>query len=85
MKLKSKSGWMENGNGDNTTGFSAKPGGDVNASGAFVGIGYSASFWTSTRNAGISTHKDITGISNNIFTSTGSDKLAYSVRCFRNN
>ena len=47
LKLKSKSGWSNHGNGDNATGFSAIPGGMI-YKGMFSGKGDEAVFWSST-------------------------------------
>jgi uncharacterized protein (TIGR02145 family) len=48
-KLKSISGWISSGNGTDTFGFSAVPGGGIDSGGNFGGIGYTTSFWTSTQ------------------------------------
>ena len=53
-KMKSKEGWDENGNGTNSTGFSALPGGvrsqpeDIKFQVEFKGIGKNGGFWSST-------------------------------------
>ena len=49
-KLKSADGWNDNGNGDNSSGFNARPGGCHVPSfgGIFEGIGNEATFWTSS-------------------------------------
>ena len=48
-KLKSKTGWLEEGNGTNQSGFSAVPGGARYDFGSFDNIGYSAFWWTATQ------------------------------------
>jgi uncharacterized protein (TIGR02145 family) len=51
-KLKSRSGWNNNGNGSNSTGFSAFPGGyRYGASGAFFNIGTLSYWWSSSLDA----------------------------------
>jgi uncharacterized protein (TIGR02145 family) len=45
-KLKSTSGWEENGNGTNETGFSALPGGARNTAGVFYGAGWRGWWWS---------------------------------------
>ena len=47
-KLKSNSGWIENGNGTNSNGFSALPGGIRLLNGIFTNIGVNAYWWSST-------------------------------------
>jgi uncharacterized protein (TIGR02145 family) len=46
-KMKSASGWDDNGNGTNSSGFSALPGGS-RKNNLFIGIGSSTYFWSST-------------------------------------
>jgi len=47
-KLKSISGWNDNGNGDNSSGFNAFPGGYRTCIGSFLSLGYNARFWSSS-------------------------------------
>jgi len=47
-KLKTRSGWYNNGNGSNTSGFSALPGGLRLPTGAFIELGKTTKFWTAT-------------------------------------
>jgi len=47
-KMKSKSGWAENGNGTNSSGFSGLPGGYRDGGGAFWAFGSYSCWWTST-------------------------------------
>jgi len=50
-QLKSTAGWTDNGNGTNTSSFTALPGGIRNhTTGAFMNEGYVTSFWSSTEN-----------------------------------
>ena len=49
-KLKSKSGWYNNGNGTDDFGFSALPGGTRYTDGDFVDAGYRGYWWTVTEN-----------------------------------
>ena len=48
-KLKSKNGWLEEGNGTNESGFFGVPGGARYDFGSFDNIGYTAIWWTSTQ------------------------------------
>ena len=47
-KLKSTTGWSVDGNGDNSSGFNALPGGYRYEDGKFYRIGHYADFWTSS-------------------------------------
>jgi uncharacterized protein (TIGR02145 family) len=47
-KMKSTSGWYNNGNGTNSSGFSGLPGGSRDNYGAFRGIDYNGYWWSST-------------------------------------
>jgi len=48
-QLKSQSGWNSNGNGSNTSGFSALPGGCRYSNGGFYVLGAGGYWWTSTQ------------------------------------
>jgi uncharacterized protein (TIGR02145 family) len=50
-KLKTKSGWSNNGNGTNDYGFSALPGGNRYDQGLFKFIGHLGLFWSSTESS----------------------------------
>lgn len=52
-KLKNSSGWSGQGNGSNSSRFSALPGGTRDSKGAFYYIGEGAYFWTSTEGGGM--------------------------------
>ena len=45
MKLKTQSGWENDGNGFDEYGFAVSPGGYHNGQGEFLYVGYSAYFW----------------------------------------
>jgi uncharacterized protein (TIGR02145 family) len=46
--MKSNNGWIENGNGNNSSGFSAFPAGNRNFFGKFVNFGKRCYYWSST-------------------------------------
>lgn len=48
LKLKADSGWSDDGNGVNSCGFHALPGGYRGSEGGFSGEDTDASFWSST-------------------------------------
>lgn len=47
-QMKSKSGWFENGNGDNSSGFNGTAGGYRDNDGGFFLLGKNAGYWTAT-------------------------------------
>lgn len=47
-KMKTKDGWFDNGNGTNSSGFSALPAGIRSNQGLFIDAGKSTQFWSST-------------------------------------
>jgi uncharacterized protein (TIGR02145 family) len=49
-KLKSKTDWVNNGNGNDTTGFTALPGGYCSENGFFYSLGELGSWWSATQN-----------------------------------
>ncbi len=52
-KLKSTSGWRENGNGDDAVGFSALPAGGRDNDGSYYNEGKSAYFWSEDNGYGV--------------------------------
>ena len=50
-KLKSKSGWYNNGNGTDEYGFSVLPAGNRDSEGLYNDAGKGARFWSSTENS----------------------------------
>jgi uncharacterized protein (TIGR02145 family) len=85
LELKTKTGWLRRGGGTNKSKFSAYPTGVVQASGAFSGIGYYTSFWTSTEkteeNAWGRTLRELTYI----IRSDASKKSGRACRCIEDN
>lgn len=55
-KLKTKKGWYSNGNGTNSSGFSALPAGIRSGNGLFSDVGKTTHFWTSTEYLNITTY-----------------------------
>lgn len=84
QKMKSTSGWKENGNGTNSSSFSGLPGGDRNLNGTFEDLGKGGIWWSSTED-------DTRGVwDRNLYYSNGdvhrratSKKIGFSVRCIR--
>jgi uncharacterized protein (TIGR02145 family) len=53
VKLKSNSGWVENGNGNNLSGFNALPGGFRVNDGKFGNLSFGSDFWSISKNDAI--------------------------------
>jgi len=85
--LKETSGWGENGNGSNTTGFSALPAGYRSGSlgfGYFNGIGENSSFWSATEyESGYAWFRDIWDDASCIFRGFSEMNSGYSIRCVK--
>jgi uncharacterized protein (TIGR02145 family) len=82
--LKAVSGWVKDGNGLNSYGFSALPGGDGYSGGLFFGAGYSGNWWSSSEGDSIHAYYRSMDYSEEDanWLSYGKDSL-YSVRCLK--
>jgi uncharacterized protein (TIGR02145 family) len=84
-KMKSTSGWSGNLDGDNSSGFTALPGGSRLDDGNFTGLGLNNAFWSFTEYGSLSSwgrgllHND-----NNMQRYYGNQSLGLSVRCLMN-
>ncbi len=84
IKLKSTSGWKDRGDGNNTSGMSVFPGGKVDEKGNFTNVESAAYLWTST----IRQKPLYVGLyynSDELYDVNAEDKMAFSIRCARNN
>jgi uncharacterized protein (TIGR02145 family) len=80
--LKSTSGWDSDGNGTDTYGFSALPGGGRGTDGSFDGAGYGGSWWTATEgNADNAYSRYMDYGDGNVYSSYHLKSYARSVRC----
>ena len=84
-KLKSTSGWYDEGNGTNESGFSALPGGGRNIYGFYNWeIGYTAIFWSSTYYGGsLAWYRQLHSGMDDIYRNSTNHFDGYSVRCIR--
>lgn len=83
-KLKSTSGWYSNGNGDNSNGFNAIPGGGGNDEG-FNGLGNYAYFWSSSENGtSYAWTRALEYNDDGVDRYYNSRRFGYSVRCQKN-
>ena len=85
-KLKSATGWYNNGNGTNTSGFTGLPGGNRGNDGSFNNLTQLIYFWTSSE-AGASEawNRKLNYDSENVTKYNSFTTNGFSVRCLRNN
>ena len=84
-KLKKMSGWDSQGNGDNSSGFNAVPGGSRGAGGNFSGIGMYCNFWSSTLNSiSLPWNRFLSYENIGVSRYGWNNSLGFSVRCLKN-
>lgn len=87
-KMKSTTGWKDNGNGDNSSGFSAFPGGYRWAYGAFDAIGKYSYFWLSreylNKHTNLGWRYSFDYNNSDIHTYSADKGCGFSVRCIKN-
>ncbi|MDR2693875.1 MAG: fibrobacter succinogenes major paralogous domain-containing protein [Chitinispirillales bacterium] len=83
-KLKSTSGWYDNGNGTDNYGFTALPGGGRSSGGRFLNAGNNGHWWTATENgSGNAYLRDMRYNSDNVYEYYFVAGIGFSVRCVR--
>ena len=84
-KMKSTSGWDNNGNGTNTSGFAGLPGGYRNDDGDFSFIGAGGGWWSSSEsNTSYAWYRSLYNASGDVARYYGVNKQSgFSVRCLR--
>jgi uncharacterized protein (TIGR02145 family) len=83
-KMKSTSGWAENGNGTNSSGFSGLPGGISYLDGTFDGIGSLGSWWSSTEGSTSGAwYRSLDYSGGDVDWGSGNKEGGSSVRCLR--
>ena len=83
-KMKSTSGWNSNGNGDNSFGFNAFPGGYCNDNGNFNDITVYGYWWSSSEvNAGVAWYRYLLGGNARVGRYLNYKSDGFSVRCLR--
>jgi len=84
LQLKSTTDWSNNGNGNNNTGFNAKPGGYRFADGEFGTTDDYASWWTATEmDSDYALNREMNDADALIGRSESDKKNGYSVRCVK--
>ena len=83
-KMKSSSGWKNNGNGTNTSGFAGLPGGYRRSSGNFDGVGSEGHWWSSSEvSTDIAWSLFLYFNFGNVSSYTSYKRIGFSVRCLR--
>jgi uncharacterized protein (TIGR02145 family) len=83
-QLKSATGWSENGNGTNSSGFSALPGGYCNFDGSCYGIDLFGFWWSSTEYDALSArYCSLIYASDDLISKEGKKTFGKSVRCVK--
>ncbi len=82
--MKMTSGWLNNGNGTNTSGFEGLPGGGRGSDGSFNYVGANGGWWSlSEDDASYAWYRYLSGSSGNVYRSLSSKRDGFSVRCLR--
>ena len=82
--MKSITEWSENGNGDNSSGFNALPGGFRSELGDFDGLGDGASFWSSSEAGSSAWRRGLSYYYDGVYWNGYSRSGGFSVRCLQN-
>ena len=86
--IKSKTGWQKNGvksgNGNNSSGFSALPGGECNRNGYFSAISQNGGWWSSSEgSAGSAWYRVLYNVDTQVLRGNSFKKFGLSVRCIK--
>jgi len=83
-KMKSTTGWENNGNGDNSTGFYGLPGGYCDNNGNFYGIAEDGYFWSSSESFTSSAwYRSLVSDNAKVYRGYYGKNSGFSVRCLR--
>jgi uncharacterized protein (TIGR02145 family) len=83
-KMKSTSGWDDDGNGTNSSGFAGLPGGQRGHNGYFYHIGSSCHWWSSSESKADSAwSRYIYSVYGYLSTNANLERSGFSVRCLR--
>ena len=83
-KLKSSSGWQNNGNGTNASGFAGFPGGFRSNDGNFFDIGADGNWWSSSEYlTSIAWYSYLDYSNGNVYGDSSNKPYGFSVRCLR--
>ncbi|MFN5318754.1 MAG: fibrobacter succinogenes major paralogous domain-containing protein [Bacteroidia bacterium] len=83
-KMKSKTGWNEDGNGTNSSGFSGLPGGYRGYNGAFLNVGLYGNWWSSSEViTKFARYRSLIYGNGPVYRLDGNKGGGFSVRCLR--
>jgi len=83
-KMKSTSGWNDNGNGNNSNGFSALPGGFRSSNGDFHNVGNWGSWWSASEsNGSYAWNRLLNYVHSSLVRSSDYEDDGFSVRCVK--
>ena len=83
-KMKSKDGWSNDGNGDNSSGFNGLPGGYCNSGGGFLNITEDGGWWSSSEfNSSDAWNRDLGFNNTKVYRYNVGKSSGFSVRCLR--
>ncbi len=84
-QMKSISGWYNNGNGTNSSSFTALPGGGRDSDGSFGGLGSYGYWWSSTEGSGTTAwYRTLTYGVDQVSRNYDYKTFGRSVRCLKN-
>jgi uncharacterized protein (TIGR02145 family) len=81
--LKSSTGWNNEGNGSNASGFTALPGGYRNTHGGFLKMGDYGLFWTGTQSDTISWYRSLNRADTGVYRLKTLRSHGFSIRCIK--
>jgi len=83
-QMKSTSGWYNNGNGTNSSGFNALPGGGRLENGSFYHLGSNGYWWSSTERSGTSAWvRALYYVDDQVDRGNSSKAASHSIRCLK--
>lgn len=82
-QLKSSNGWREDGDGTNTSGFSALPGGFRTAEGEFIDTYGNGYWWSSSASNSNAWSRHLDWVDSRVYRLLHSQNRGYSVRCLK--
>jgi uncharacterized protein (TIGR02145 family) len=82
-KMKSTSGWNDDGNGTNSSGFSGLPGGLRYDDGYFNLVGYSSGLWSASETNGSAACRGLSYVGSGLSRTSSSKSAGFSVRCVK--
>jgi uncharacterized protein (TIGR02145 family) len=83
--LKSTTGWNNNGNGTNSSGFTGLPGGYRNNNGGFNDVGNNGDWWSSSAaGSGYAWSRNLNNTNAVVHRNDGDQRFGFSVRCVKN-